>query len=401
MMNVLHINTSGVGGAAIAVQRLHELMLENGIDSNILYLYNNCPHKRGYHFMSDNFKKLFRRLINHTQYVIYQKDLLPNSYVFTEPTIVPVNIHKSELFTKADVVYLHWVLGGFLNLSDVENMAKTGKRIIIFQHDMWWVTGGCHHVFDCEGYKNGCLDCPRHKHLGFLTKKQAERKRKIFSKYKNLTFVSPSKWLDGIAESSYILKGTKHCAVPNVVPEKYFKKINKSIARYILDLPEDKFIISFGTASNKDWAKGKKYLVDALRKLDLKNILLCVYGSDYDSEISELKNVSIRYMGFLKDQSSVMLVNNASNLYISPSLAESFGQTLLENIYCGTPVVAFNCTSIPELIDHKIDGYVARYKDSDDLIEGIKYFYDNRHDVSWTKFNTTDVLKMHLALITN
>ena len=73
----------------------------------------------------------------------------------------------------------------------------------------------------------------------------------------------------------------------------------------------------------------------------------------------------------------------------------------MENIYCGTPVVAFNCTSIPELIDHKIDGYVARYKDSDDLIEGIKYFYNNRHDVSWTKFNTTDVLKMHLALITN
>lgn len=398
-MNVLHINTSGVGGAAIAVQRLHELMLEHGIDSNILYLYDNCPHKEGYHFVPNNLKKLFRRLINHTQYLIYQKDLLANSYVFTEPTIVSAKIHKLDLFQKADVIYLHWVLGGFLNLSDFESIARTGKKIIVFQHDMWWVTGGCHHVFDCEGYKEGCLHCPRHKHLGFLTRHQAKKKRKIFSKYKNLIFVSPSKWLDGIAETSYILKGTRHCTIPNVVPEKYFKKIEKTLARYILNLPNDKFIISFGTASNKDWAKGKQFLVEALRKLNLQDILLCVYGSEGDPEISKLENVSVRYMGFLKDQTSVMLVNNASNLYISPSLAESFGQTLLENIYCGTPVVAFDCTSIPELIDHKVDGYVAKYKDSDDLVDGIKFFYEHHHDVSWTKFSTNDVYNMHYDLI--
>ena len=45
-------------------------------------------------------------------------------------------------------------------------------------HDMWAITGGCHHSFDCENYKSGCIYCPmfsrKHKHT--LASKEFDKK---------------------------------------------------------------------------------------------------------------------------------------------------------------------------------------------------------------------------------
>ena len=40
---------------------------------------------------------------------------------------------------------------------------------------------------------------------------------------------------------------------------------------------------------------------------------------------------------------------------------------------CGTPIVTFNTGGIPELVDHNKGGYVAKYKDLNDLINGVEY----------------------------
>jgi glycosyltransferase involved in cell wall biosynthesis len=45
----------------------------------------------------------------------------------------------------------------------------------------------------------------------------------------------------------------------------------------------------------------------------------------------------------------------------------------MEAMACGTPCVGFSVGGIPEMIDHKENGYVARYKDARDLADGIRY----------------------------
>jgi glycosyltransferase involved in cell wall biosynthesis len=49
----------------------------------------------------------------------------------------------------------------------------------------------------------------------------------------------------------------------------------------------------------------------------------------------------------------------------------------MEAMACGTPCVGFNVGGIPEMIDHKQNGYVAEYKNAEDLATGIEWVLEN------------------------
>jgi glycosyltransferase involved in cell wall biosynthesis len=48
----------------------------------------------------------------------------------------------------------------------------------------------------------------------------------------------------------------------------------------------------------------------------------------------------------------------------------------MEAMACGTPCVGFNVGGIPEMISHRQTGYVAEYRNADDLAAGIRYVLD-------------------------
>ena len=66
--------------------------------------------------------------------------------------------------------------------------------------------------------------------------------------------------------------------------------------------------------------------------------------------------------------------NKIDYLLIFPSIAENCPRIVLEAMACGTPVIAFNTGGVPELVDHMKTGYVAEYKNSDDLANGVELF---------------------------
>ena len=66
-------------------------------------------------------------------------------------------------------------------------------------------------------------------------------------------------------------------------------------------------------------------------------------------------------------------VYNMADVYVTPSLQESFGFTVCEAMSCGTPVVAFPVGGILDQIHHKKNGYLAKYESVEDLAGGIEY----------------------------
>src|SRR5690606_27505733 len=70
------------------------------------------------------------------------------------------DVSSHPLVNEADFIYVHWILGGFLSVRNLEQIAALGKPVIIIMHDMWAITGGCSHSFECKKFNDSCYNCP-------------------------------------------------------------------------------------------------------------------------------------------------------------------------------------------------------------------------------------------------
>jgi glycosyltransferase involved in cell wall biosynthesis len=237
-----------------------------------------------------------------------------------------------------------------------------------------------------------------------LSQIEFKRKIRLFSDFKNISFISPSNWLYDCAIQSKLTAGKPVYYIPNIIDDKLFKPFEKDVAKRILNIDPDSRVISFGAASVNSPYKGWSYLMSALEllknRIDDKNILILIFGGYYNKNIADSIPFKTRFIGRLRDDYSTLLIYNASDVFVAPSLAESFGYVILESLACGTPVAGFNIGGIPDLIKHKENGYLARYKDADDLATGVKYCLESRISGSvLATLKPEKVVKTHLDLI--
>ena len=131
----------------------------------------------------------------------------------------------------------------------------------------------------------------------------------------------------------------------------------------------------------------------------LKNVSVLIFGSAYNKEIADAIPYKTKFMGYLLDEYSTALVYNAADVFIAPSLAEAFGYVVMEALSCGTPVVGFDVGGIPDMISHKENGYLAKYKDAADVSEGIKFCLQNNiKGYLLPEIQPSETVKKHLEL---
>lgn len=407
-MKILIVNTFDIlGGAARSAYRLHKSLLSAGIDSKMLVQTKK----------SDDY----------TVISVYGSSKIGKAFSLIRPTLdqIPLNFYKNRIktpfspawlpFSKViekikeinpDIVHLHWIAGGMIR---IEDLAKINKPIVWTLHDNWAFTGGCHIKWSCERYTNSCGACPV---LGSdkkydLSKKVWIRKNKILKKI-NMVIVCPSKWLHDCSKKSSLLKDKRHKIIPNPIDADLFKPIDESISRKIWNLPQDKKLIAFGAISpTSDINKGFKELKEALYKIaDKKNIELVVFGSSKPKNPPDV-GFKIHYLGHLHDDISLIILYNAVDVMVVPSLQENLSNTIMESLACGTPVVAFNVGGNSDMIEHLKNGYLAKPFDIDDLRIGIEWVlntanYDelckNAREKVLREFDSKIVAKKYIEL---
>ena len=402
MIKVVHIQKD-VLSAGRAALRLHNAMVASNIDSNILSLYSDIndtermtatgKSSRIIARIDLNLEKLITRNL-HQQYGMYSFPVLGTK------------IAGKELIRRADVIYVHWVQRGFLNFPAFRQLAKLGKPVIVVMHDMWPITGGCHHSFTCEKYKTKCFDCqmfPNNTIIDWPTW-EFNKKKKLYSGFDNFYFVSPSKWLYDCAKQSFLTFDKPVFHIPNIIDTKVFKPIGRNIARKILNIEERETVVAFGAFSLSSAYKGWSELIKALRLLSenglYKDLTVLIFGGGYNRIIEESVPFRTRFMGFLKDEYSTALLYNAIDILVTPSVADNLPTAVLESQACGTPVVAFDVGGLPDIIVHKKNGYLARYRDSEDLANGIQFCLENKiKGHLLPEFNDDKIIAKHLDLI--
>ncbi|MDR3654050.1 MAG: glycosyltransferase family 4 protein [Paludibacter sp.] len=409
-MKIVHINFwDKLGGAAIASNRLHKTMINMGINSKMI-VFDKLIKDDKTVFAIDSF---FNKIINSIYNIIDSRRLKkfrPFVGNFSIGTLGK-DVSKLEIIKEADVIYIHWINNNFLSISSINKLLNLNKPVIWFLHDMWPFTGGCHHSFECIKYQTQCESCDllKSKNAKDISFKDLNLKiKKIGLPHTNLHIVSPSNWLAECAKKSVVFSKNKISVIPNLIDINKYKPINKEYARKILNLPCDGKIILFGAdmGLNNPY-KGWSYLKEALMRIDFPFSILTFGGESQENSLNDFPFI-IYNQGRLFDDYSLMLLYNACDVFVIPSLAEAFGQTALEATSCGTPVVGFNVGGIPDIIQHKKNGYLAKYRDAVDLQAGIEWVLNNTRydelckdcrDFAVKTFSSEKVVKQHIEVI--
>ncbi|HAO47481.1 MAG TPA: glycosyl transferase family 1 [Chitinophagaceae bacterium] len=379
MKKLVHIQYSmeSAGRAALRLQRAFQ---DTEISSSIVSMEHSVE-SQGVKYMSAR-ARLLTRLEDRIQNYLTRK-VNKKLGSFSYP-VLGNNLAKLDEVKNADVIYIHWALKGMLNFRSIEQIAALNKPVVIFLHDMWNITGGCHHSFDCVKYKTeGCGNCPMfpEENKNDLSAKEFRKKMKIYSRYNNLYFVSPGRWLYDCARESLLTRDKPAFYIPNLLDKNIYKPVDKNAARQVLNIDANETVIAFGAITvgspYKGWAYLQKALALLMQSAPHQDISVLIFGSSYKKEIADAIPFKVKFMGYLKDEYSTALVYNAADVFIAPSLAEAFGYVVMEALSCGTPVVGFDVGGIPDMVKHKENGYLAKYKDAEDLAEGIRYCLTN------------------------
>ena len=403
-MRVLIVNSVDIrSGAARAAYRLHQGLLEKNVDSLMLV---NFKHSDDYTVLSASTKKTeFLRKINAYRNRITKRKYNIKNQVSFSLANGPDDIVKRIAKLDPDVVHFHWFNKGFVNLASLETI---NKPVVWTLHDMWAFTGGCHYNQWCEKFKQSCGACPV---LGSsdekdLSSKIYRRKHKIYPRIKNFHIVTPSNWMGNCAKSSSLLKNIDINVIPNCIDINTYKPLDKHIARKALNLPLDKTLIAFGALKvTSDPRKGYTYIKDALKIIDKRQVSLAVFGSSKPADHSS--EIPTYFLGKIFDDATLALVYSAVDVMVVPSLQENLGNTIMEALSCGTPVVAFGIGGNGDMIDHKSNGYLAESKNVADLANGIDWVIKNNienqlsinaRDKVAACFNSQIITEKHLKL---
>ena len=99
---------------------------------------------------------------------------------------------------------------------------------------------------------------------------------------------------------------------------------------------------------------------------------MIIFGSD-QAPTAQLTYYKTHILGAIHNDATLSQIYAAADVMVVPSLQETFGQTAAEALACGTPVVAFDATGLKDVVDHRVNGYLARPFDPDDLATGIAW----------------------------
>ncbi|NLD48127.1 MAG: glycosyltransferase [Clostridiaceae bacterium] len=388
-----------------AARRLHKSFLEEGVDSQVLSLVGDLDDDAC--MMNSGKKAWIKARIDYKIESCILRNTIKDLGKFSFP-VLGTDISKFESVYKADIIYLNWVLGGFMNLQGYRNLAKTGKPVVIVMHDMWTITGGCHHSFSCDKYTSECFKCPMFngRNLFDLAARGYRKKLKLYTEFENLYFVSPSKWLHDCAKKSSLTRHKPVFHIPNIVDESVFKPLNKEAARQFLNINSEEYVIAFGALSLSNPYKGWKELEKALDILSKgkyhRNLSVLIFGGGYNQKLANSIRLKTIFLGYLKDEYSMALAYNAADVFVVPSKADNLPTTILECLSCGTPVTGFDVGGIPEMIDHMNNGYLASGNDPEDLAKGIEFCLANKlRGRLLPDFHKDVILKKHMDLLNN
>lgn len=373
-MKIVHISTYDYGGAGLAAYRLHRGLLEDGIESRMLVAQKSSnddtvviakPDERLMYQPPRNpllrrLKKIMRRRGEYlTRFEQSQRDMgrltdiHPGVY-YTSPISI-YNLSAHPLVKGADIIHLHWIQN-FVNFETFFNAIN--KPIVWTHHDLNPIYGGFHY------------DIPRHQYYDEYRHLEDEFyaiKKESVTHASNISIVAISNQMHERIAKHEFYQNKPIFDIPNSVDGTRFVQHDRKTVRELLNIPLNTTVFLFSSIDLNEERKGLERLIAALELLKMSNMLLLCLG---DGLVPSEKLVNIRHFGPVSDTEWLSMLYSAADFFVAPSSEESFLQTALESLSCGTPVIMTPVGIGPELITEH-NGIICSGFSPESIAEGI------------------------------
>lgn len=376
-MRVLIVNTSErMGGAALAANRLVEALNNNGVKAKMLVRDKETDNitvvglgnavKGRMNFLWERWCVYWNLHLGRKR--LFELDIANTGY----------DITSLREFKEADVIHLNWINQGMLSIADIRKILESGKPVVWTMHDAWPATAICHYTQGCKAYTSTCRNCKMlpdnggPKDLAY----RVWKKKAAMMDGQHISFVTCSRWLEGLAKKSALLTGQSITAIPNPIDTRIFCKKDQQEARKRAGLPLDKKIILFVSQRVNDRRKGMDFMIEAIDKMiaehpEMKDTAAVAILGGHSEDFTGHLRLPAYPLGYVSDEKKIVDVYNSADVFVLPSLEDNLPNTVMEAMACGVPCVGFKVGGITEEIDHEKNGYVAQYRDSSDLAKGI------------------------------
>ena len=372
MKKVVLLNHSDtLGGASVVTRRLTDALRDAGVDARMLVSHCANPADPTVSSVGTPATRKLTFLAEHAD--IFVRYGFSRADLFKASTgKYGLHIADHPLVRDADVVCINWCNQGMLSLGGVQRLADMGKRIIWTMHDMWAMTGLCHHAASCDAYHSECGACPLlhwPPHRADLARAVWRRKQRLYAKAL-ITFVAVSHWLADRCRDSALLRDADVRVIPNAFPCDNYNRPPRYSRRQLGITDTDTPIIVFGAARLDDPIKGFGYAIDALNILHRNGVkaLAVFFGNIRDAALLQRIELPHCYLGPL-DADRVHSLYCHSRVVLSTSLYETLPGTLIEGQAAGCIPVTFGRGGQADIVSHGVTGYIADYQSPESVAQ--------------------------------
>ena len=360
MTRVLHLSTYGANsGAGVAALRLLEAERSYGLDAELLLMAPNSEPLAGVHALGND-----RRLYRAWQCKLWSERALVallngfNREQTFKTSLGRLGISMRALrpyLAKVDLIHLHWTQHAFLSLRTLEELCKLGLPVVITLHDYWWAQG-----IEQMATKPGELSAP----LRRLDRRVQQRKAELMACYP-IHWVTVSSSLANEVSRSPIVPRLGISTIGNVLSAQYYQQAQSQGSRTTNE--QRPYQILFVATRVDDPIKGWSYLTEAMRLLaDLAGeqraqMQLTLVGALSDHTLLKQIPIPIQHLGSISDAERLRSLYAESSVLISTSERESFGQTLLEALACGTSVIARDSGGPADIVIDGVNGALVAH----------------------------------------
>lgn len=367
-MNIVQVNShyaySSIGRTTT---EMHEYLQKHNINSHV-FCMNYCDENENIH-----------KVLNRIEYRIngiHSRITGLQAYASHIPTI---RMLKEWDNIKPDIVILRNLHSDIVNLPMIlEYCANKKVPVIIVLHDCWFFTGHCTHYtkIHCNKWLTECKKCPGLKEgnpTWFFDRSNRvfKDRMRLFHSLTQLSVIGVSKWISKEATKSPLFPQHTHFQyIYNWINLDVFKPHDTKQIRVDLGLTDD-FVI-LGIAQNWNLDKGLSIFIKAADRFpDCKVILVGNVKDEYKIMLPS----NVITPGVTKSTEVLSDYYSLADVYLNPTIQESFGKVTAEALSCGTPVVANDSTATPELVGDC--GFIVHNNNIDDIFRGIEVIRQN------------------------